>query len=155
MSETKLFRPCVGLVLINHDGLIFLGQRLDSNLDAWQMPQGGIDDGETPYQAGLREMMEEVGTNNVEFLGEMEEWLDYEIPNKLAKRLWDGKYIGQTQKWLAFRFLGKDEEININTKDPEFSTWKWEKANQALKLAVPFKKDIYKKVIEKYNEFFT
>tara|TARA_B100000131_G_C18047145_1_gene584882 strand:- start:22 stop:489 length:468 start_codon:yes stop_codon:yes gene_type:complete len=155
MSETKLFRPCVGLVLINHDGLIFLGQRLDSNLDAWQMPQGGIDDGETPYQAGLREMMEEVGTNNVEFLGEMEEWLDYEIPNKLAKRLWDGKYIGQTQKWLAFRFLGKDEEININTKDPEFSTWKWEKANQALKLAVPFKKDIYKKVIEKYNEFLT
>ena len=85
----------------------------------------------------------------------MEEWLDYEIPNKLAKRLWDGKYIGQTQKWLAFRFLGKDEEININTKDPEFSTWKWEKANQALKLAVPFKKDIYKKVIEKYNEFLT
>ncbi len=155
MSETKLFRPCVGLVLINHDGLIFLGQRLDSNLDAWQMPQGGIDDGETPYQAGLREMMEEVGTNNVEFLGEMEEWLDYEIPDKLAKRLWDGKYIGQTQKWLAFRFLGKDEEININTKDPEFSTWKWEKANQALKLAVPFKKDIYKKVIEKYNEFLT
>ncbi len=155
MSETKLFRPCVGLVLINHDGLIFLGQRLDSNLDAWQMPQGGIDDGETPYQAGLREMMEEVGTNNVEFLGEMEEWLDYEIPNKLAKRLWDGKYIGQTQKWLAFRFLGRDEEININTKDPEFSTWKWEKANQALKLAVPFKKDIYKKVIEKYNEFLT
>tara|TARA_B100000029_G_C17270482_1_gene849636 strand:+ start:146 stop:613 length:468 start_codon:yes stop_codon:yes gene_type:complete len=155
MSETKLFRPCVGLVLINHDGLIFLGQRLDSNLDAWQMPQGGIDDGETPYQAGLREMMEEVGTNNVEFLGEMEEWLDYEIPNKLAKRLWDGKYIGQTQKWIAFRFLGKDEEININTKDPEFSTWKWEKANQALKLAVPFKKDIYKKVIEKYNEFLT
>ena len=155
MSETKLFRPCVGLVLINHDGLIFLGQRLDSNLDAWQMPQGGIDYGETPYQAGLREMMEEVGTNNVEFLGEMEEWLDYEIPNKLAKRLWDGKYIGQTQKWLAFRFLGKDEEININTKDPEFSTWKWEKANQALKLAVPFKKDIYKKVIEKYNEFLT
>ncbi len=153
MINNRLFRPCVGLVLINHEGLIFLGQRLDSNLDAWQMPQGGIDEGETPYQAGLREMMEEVGTNNVELLGEMQEWLNYEIPKKLAKRLWHGKYIGQTQKWLAFRFLGKDVEININTKHPEFSVWKWEKAEQLSKLAVPFKKDIYEKVLKEYSEF--
>ena len=152
MINTLPYRLGVGLVIINDQSKIFTGRRLDST-KAWQMPQGGIDEGETPYQAGLREMMEEVGTNNVELLGEMQEWLNYEIPKKLAKRLWHGKYIGQTQKWLAFRFLGKDVEININTKHPEFSVWKWEKAEQLSKLAVPFKKDIYEKVLKEYSEF--
>ena len=120
----KSYRRCVGLVVINKDGLVFVGKRIDSNLNAWQMPQGGIEKGESPRDAGLREMKEEIGTNNVKLIGEIDNWLNYDIPQKLSSKLWDGKYRGQTQKWLAFQFLGNDDEININTEDPEFKEWK-------------------------------
>ena len=152
MSEFKPYRPCVGLLVINKKGLIFIGQRIDNNMDAWQMPQGGIEEGENIYNAGLREMKEEIGTDNVKLIGEMKEWVKYDIPNKLGKRLWNGKYRGQKQKWLAYSFLGSDNEININTKVPEFQNWKWEKAKNLPEKAVPFKRNIYETVIEYFSE---
>ena len=150
----KSYRRCVGLVVINKDGLVFVGKRIDSNLNAWQMPQGGIENGESPRNAGLREMKEEIGTNNVKLIGEMDNWLNYDIPQKLSSKLWNGKYRGQTQKWLAFQFLGSDDEININTEDPEFKEWKWEEHKNLVNLAVPFKKDIYKKIINEFSHLF-
>ena len=150
----KSYRRCVGLVIINKDGLVFVGKRIDSNLNAWQMPQGGIENGESPRDAGIREMKEEIGTNNVKLIGEIDNWLNYDIPQKLSSKLWNGKYRGQTQKWLAFQFLGSDDEININTEDPEFKEWKWEEHKNLVNLAVPFKKDIYKKIINKFSNLF-
>ena len=150
----KSYRRCVGLVVINKDGLVFVGKRIDSNLNAWQMPQGGIENGESPRNAGLREMKEEIGTNNVKLIGEIDNWLNYDIPQKLSSKLWNGKYRGQTQKWLAFQFLGNDDEININTEDPEFKEWKWEEHKNLVNLAVPFKKDIYKKIINEFSHLF-
>ena len=149
--NSKPYRQCVGLFVINSKGLVFLGKRLDNNLDAWQMPQGGIEEGETPNQAGLREMKEEIGTNNAELIGEIHDWLNYDIPKNLSHKLWNGKYRGQTQKWLAFRFLGKDTEINIATKEPEFKIWKWEHPNKISSQAVYFKRKIYERVISEYN----
>ena len=150
----KRYRRCVGLVVINKDGLVFVGKRIDSNLNAWQMPQGGIENGESPRNAGLRELKEEIGTNNVKLIGEIDNWLNYDIPQKLSSKLWNGKYRGQTQKWLAFQFLGSDDEININTEDPEFKEWKWEEHKNLVNLAVPFKKDIYKKIINEFSHLF-
>mgnify|MGYP001161285805 FL=1 len=150
----KSYRRCVGLVVINKDGLVFVGKRIDSNLNAWQMPQGGIEKGESPRNAGLREMKEEIGTNNVKLIGEMNDWLNYDIPKKLSSKLWNGKYRGQTQKWLAFRFMGNDDEINIGTEDPEFKEWKWEEHKKLVDLAVPFKRDIYKKIINEFSNLF-
>ena len=149
----KPYRPCVGLLVINVEGLIFAGKRMDSNSKAWQLPQGGIEKGESILDAGLREMKEEIGTNNVTFIGEMEEWLKYDLPKNLIYRLWDGRYRGQTQKWLAYKFLGEDKEININTKNPEFSDWKWINANELPELAIPFKREIYKKVLKTYSKY--
>ena len=150
----KSYRRCVGLVIINKDGLVFVGKRIDSNLNAWQMPQGGIEKGESPRNAGLREMKEEIGTNNVKLIGEIDNWLNYDIPQKLSSKLWNGKYRGQTQKWLAFQFLGNDDEININTEDPEFKEWQWVEHKNLVNLAVPFKKDIYKKIINEFSHLF-
>lgn len=151
----KPYRNCVGLLVINKNGDVFIGKRIDSNLNAWQMPQGGIEAYEDPKTAGIREMEEEIGTKNAELIGEMSEWLNYDIPENLSHRLWNGKYRGQTQKWLAFKFLGDDSEINIKTKVPEFKEWKWENHKNLPSLAVPFKRDIYKKVIKEFEELFS
>ena len=151
----KPYRNCVGLLVINKNGDVFIGKRIDSNLNAWQMPQGGIEADEDPKTAGIREMEEEIGTKNAELIGEMSEWLNYDIPENLSHRLWNGKYRGQTQKWLAFKFLGDDSEINIKTKVPEFKEWKWENHKNLPSLAVPFKRDIYKKVIKEFEELFS
>ena len=155
MNHLKPYRNCVGLLVINKNGDVFIGKRIDSNLNAWQMPQGGIEDDEDPKTAGIREMEEEIGTKNAELIGEMSEWLNYDIPENLSHRLWNGKYRGQTQKWLAFKFLGDDSEINIKTKVPEFKEWKWENHKNLPSLAVPFKRDIYKKVIKEFEELFS
>lgn len=149
------YRPCVGIVLINAARLIFVGQRIDNMVEAWQMPQGGIDEGETPLEAGYREMMEEIGTNNATYLGEHSGWLDYDIPENLANRLWQGRFRGQTQKWLAFRFDGHDDEINITTHQPEFRSWRWAPATDLPHLAVPFKRDVYDNVIGEMQPFLT
>ena len=148
------YRPCVGIVLINKDNNVFVGQRIDNTVEAWQMPQGGIDDGETPLDAGFREMLEEIGTNNAEMLAEHADWLDYDIPIALADRLWQGQYRGQTQKWIAFRYLGEDADINIQTQEPEFRTWKWAEPEALPNLAVPFKRDVYQNILEEFSSLF-
>ena len=152
--DLRPYRPCVGIVLINQAKQVFVGQRLDNSVEAWQMPQGGIDDGETAVEAGFREMMEEIGTNNAEIIGEHSAWLDYDIPINLANRLWDGRFKGQSQKWLAFNYLGDDRDININTIEPEFRSWKWAKPKALPNLAVPFKRDVYLNIISEFADLF-
>ena len=148
------FRPCVGIMLINSVNQIFVGQRLDNHGDSWQMPQGGIDHGETPLEAGLREMHEEIGTNKAQLLREHPEWLSYSIPEGLANQLWGGKYRGQTQKWLAFRFTGDNADINIDTQHPEFRQWRWSSVTSLHQLAVPFKRQVYGKIIDDFRDIF-
>ena len=142
------YRENVGMVLINADRHIFAGKRIDNNTDAWQMPQGGIDEGETPEAAAYRELSEETGIHysKVRLLGETQDWLSYDIPVDLISKLWDGRYRGQRQKWFAFEFLGKDSDIKIMTEEPEFSEWAWKSKDNLLSSIVPFKLDVYRKV---------
>ena len=151
---SRPFRPCVGIILINDAKQVFVGQRLDNHGEAWQMPQGGIDRGENAIQAALREMLEEIGTDNAELLREHSDWLNYNIPENLANRLWDGKYQGQTQKWLAFQYRGSDDDININTPHPEFRAWRWASAASLPELAAPFKRQVYVQLLEDFNDLF-
>ena len=147
------YRPCVGIFLINDDKKVFGGRRLDSRPEAWQMPQGGIDPGETVIEACMREMGEEIGTSSAELLQEHDAWLHYDIPLPLADRLWHGQYKGQKQKWMALRFTGSDDDININTAIPEFCEWKWLAPDDLANLAVPFKRDVYDNVIAAFRQF--
>jgi putative (di)nucleoside polyphosphate hydrolase len=150
--EDLPYRPCVGLMLFNRDGLVFVGRRIDQTVEGWQMPQGGIDDGETPVEAGFREMKEEVGTDKAVLLREHPDWLDYDLPQHLLGVALHGRYRGQRQKWLALRFTGADEDINIATQDPEFAHWKWLAVEALPRLVVPFKRDTYAKVIAAFHD---
>lgn len=145
------YRPGIGIMLLNSQNMVLVGRRIDTTSDAWQMPQGGIDDGEEPREAVMRELEEEVGTNKAEIILESTEWLSYDLPDRLISRIWNGKYRGQKQKWFALRFLGEDSDININTKHPEFCEWKWATMVDLPDLIVPFKKDIYSKVVEEFS----
>ena len=149
--EKRPYRPCVGIFLINDVKQVFGGRRIDSPAEAWQMPQGGIDPGETAIDACVREMGEEIGTTSAEFLCEHNEWLYYDIPSPLADRLWQGKYKGQKQKWMALRFTGSDSDININTPIPEFCEWRWIAPSELVNLAVPFKRDVYVNVLNAFK----
>jgi putative (di)nucleoside polyphosphate hydrolase len=146
------YRLSVGLMLINRDGRVFVGRRIDQTVEGWQMPQGGIDDGETPVQAGLRELKEEVGTDKAVLLREMEGWHSYDLPRHLIGVALHGRYRGQKQKWLALRFTGEDRDIDIRTEHPEFATWKWLSMDALPGLIVPFKRDIYSKVIAAFRD---
>jgi putative (di)nucleoside polyphosphate hydrolase len=139
-------------MLLNHDGLVFVGKRIDQTVEGWQMPQGGIDDGETPAQAGLRELQEETGTGSATILRQMDEWLAYDLPNHLLGVALHGRYRGQKQKWLAMRFTGKDRDINIRTHEPEFAAWKWLPVDTLPSVIVPFKREIYTKVIAAFRD---
>ena len=151
--EQRPYRPCVGIFLLNNDGLVFAGRRIDSRAEAWQMPQGGIDAGESPLQACMREMREEIGTNTAELISQHDDWLYYDIPLPLADRLWQGRYKGQKQKWMALRFTGDDSEINIATEEPEFCEWKWLSPHDLVDLAVPFKRDVYQNVLAAFTPY--
>ena len=151
--EQRPYRPCVGIFLLNNDGLVFAGRRIDSRAEAWQMPQGGIDAGESPLQACMREMREEIGTNTAELVSQHDEWLYYDIPLPLADRLWQGQYKGQKQKWMALRFTGDDSDINIATEEPEFCEWKWLSPHDLVDLAVPFKRDVYQNVLAAFAPY--
>ena len=151
--EQRPYRPCVGIFLLNNDGLVFAGRRIDSRAEAWQMPQGGIDAGESPLQACMREMREEIGTNTAELVSQHDDWLYYDIPLPLADRLWQGRYKGQKQKWMALRFTGDDSDINIATEEPEFCEWKWLSPHDLVDLAVPFKRDVYQNVLAEFAPY--
>ena len=151
--EQRPYRPCVGIFLLNNDGLVFAGRRIDSRPEAWQMPQGGIDAGESPLQACMREMREEIGTNTAELVSQHDDWLYYDIPLPLADRLWQGRYKGQKQKWMALRFTGDDSDINIATEEPEFCEWKWLSPHDLVNLAVPFKRDVYQNVLAAFAPY--
>lgn len=150
MTQTLPYRPCVGLMLLNKDGLVFVAKRTDNLAEAWQMPQGGIDEGETPRQAALRELKEEIGTDNAKIMAESREWLSYDLPEHLVPKLWGGKFRGQTQKWFCLQFLGRDSEINIATKHPEFSEWKWVAREILPDIIVPFKRELYQRVVAEF-----
>lgn len=140
------YRPNVGILLLNREGLIFAGRRVDQTVESWQMPQGGIDEGETPLIAALREMKEETGTDKAVVIRENDRWLTYDLPDHLIGVALHGKFRGQKQKWVALRFTGLDSDIAIHTAEPEFDQWKWVAAEALLDLIVPFKRDIYREV---------
>jgi putative (di)nucleoside polyphosphate hydrolase len=137
----------VGIAVLNSQNKVFVGKRKDNPIDKWQMPQGGVDSNETLLQAMKRELSEETSITTIEVLKEFDQWLEYELPDKLVGTIWKGKYRGQKQKWFVVKFLGDDSEININTKNPEFIEWKWVDINLLPNIIVLFKKHIYEKVL--------
>ena len=143
------------MMILNDHNEILVGRRLDYPSGFWQMPQGGIDDNENPEEAVWREMMEEVGTNNAELIKMSSQWVNYNIPQDTLDRLpWGKRYVGQTQKWFVFRFTGQESDINVGTENPEFSEWKWVKFNSLADNIVPFKRDVYKKILEEFKDIF-
>jgi putative (di)nucleoside polyphosphate hydrolase len=153
------YRPCVGQMVINRDGLVWVGRRADIPGDAegrgtwWQMPQGGIDPGEDPAAAARRELFEETAMVSVDQIAEAPRWLMYDLPAQLIGVAWGGRYRGQKQKWFAYRFTGEDSEINITPAaglEPEFGEWRWARADDLLDLIVPFKRDVYREVLSEF-----
>jgi putative (di)nucleoside polyphosphate hydrolase len=154
------YRPCVGVMVLNRAGLAFVGRRIEGPehidaIHAWQMPQGGIDKGEAAWPAALRELREETNIRSVECIGEIADWLTYDIPREIVGQAWKGKYRGQTQKWFALRFTGDESEIDVEHPDgahePEFSGWRWEPMQNVPDLVVPFKRAVYERVVREFH----
>ena len=147
------YRENVGMMLINSDRKVFVGQRRDNLGPAWQMPQGGIDVGETPQMAAMRELEEETGVSPdlVHIIAELADWIAYDLPLDLVSKLWHGRFRGQRQKWFLMRFIGADSHVNIVTAHPEFSCWQWLSVDQLLQNIVPFKRPVYAQVIEAFE----
>ena len=139
-------RHGVGIIVLNQNNLVFVGKRKDNPIDRWQMPQGGIDNNETPINAMRRELAEETSITNIKILKEIENWTEYELPKNLLGRIWKGRYRGQKQKWFIVKFIGNDNEINLNTKHPEFIEWKWIDYTLLPEVIVDFKKKVYEKI---------
>lgn len=153
-NESELgYRPCVGVMLVNMDGKVFVGQRIDNTTEAWQMPQGGVDDGEDVRAAALRELGEETGIEHVhvEIIAKARDEHFYDLPTELIGKLWGGKYRGQRQIWFLARFLGADEDINIETRHPEFREWKWVVPESLPDLIVPFKRKLYRDILQEFR----
>ena len=151
--ENLPYRANVGVMVLNKSGDVFVAQRLEHYANAWQMPQGGIDPGEAPAEAALRELEEETGINSskVVILSETQNWISYELPANLIPKLWNGQFRGQKQKWFLMRFLGEDTDIDIETEEPEFSAWKWIAPSALPDAIVPFKRDVYVAVLEAFQ----
>ena len=151
-NSSKLpLRIGVGIILLNNENKVFVGKRIDNPKNSWQMPQGGVDQNENFLQAAKRELEEETGIKSVKLIKELDGWFQYDLPKYLLGKLWKGKYRGQKQKWFVMKFIGKTSEINVNTKNPEFSEWKWIELANLSNIAVHFKKEIYKKIKEELN----
>jgi putative (di)nucleoside polyphosphate hydrolase len=148
------YRQGVGIVLINQSGGVFVGRRADVKEDAWQMPQGGIDPGESPEQAALRELKEEIGTDKVELLAESKGWLYYDVPSELAQKAWGRQWRGQRQKWFVMLFKGQDNDIDLATEHPEFNAWRWVSSQELSGLAVSFKRQLYLGVLGEFPTLF-
>ena len=146
------YRPAVGVMLVNAGGKVWVGQRIDSAADAWQMPQGGLDAGEEPLDGALRELEEETGVSRdrVEIVGEAGRGLFYDLPVELAGKLWRGKWRGQRQRWFLMRFRGEDADVRIDTDEPEFRAWKWVEPAELPRLIVPFKRNLYEAVLAEF-----
>jgi len=160
--EDLPYRPCVGCAVFNHAGRVFIGRRASGpeHIDethVWQMPQGGIDAGEDPWPAALRELYEETNIRSVRQIGAIDDWLTYDIPRELLGQAWGGKYRGQTQKWFALRFFGDDREIDVSAPggghEPEFIDWRWEKISTLPELVVPFKRGVYERIVREFEPF--
>ena len=147
------YRLGVGIMLLNPAREVFVGRRIDMRSEAWQMPQGGVDQGEDPRAAALRELEEEVGTAKAEIVAESNGWMDYDLPQHLVPELWGGKYRGQRQKWYVMRFTGTDADINLETAHPEFFEWKWAEAATLPDLIVPFKRELYQRVLTEFEGY--
>ena len=152
MAKGDIYRPCVGVMLVNPSAHVFVGKRIDHRSDNWQMPQGGIDEGEMIDEAAYRELQEETGIprDKVKFVAESAEWLYYDLPDELVPQFWNGKYRGQKQRWILLEFLGTDDDVNINTEDPEFKEWEWATVESLPVRIVSFKKDLYQRVVSEF-----
>jgi putative (di)nucleoside polyphosphate hydrolase len=152
-SDLPFYRPAVGIMLVNPAGLAFIGRRIDmpAGLAAWQMPQGGIDPGESPREAAFRELNEEVGTDKADILAETGGWLHYDLPSDIASRMWSGRWRGQRQKWFLMRFTGTDADINPATEHPEFDAWEWVEPERLPELIVPFKRQLYRELLAEFR----
>ncbi len=148
------YRPCAGAMILNREGKVFVGKRIDSTLDAWQMPQGGIDTGEAPLDAAIREVGEETGIAPllITLIAEAPKELVYDLPEELVGKLWKGKWRGQRQRWFLFDFVGEDRDIDIATDHQEFSAWKWADVGDITGMIVPFKKRLYEDVLAAFDE---
>ena len=153
--ESLPYRPAVGVMLLNREGKVFVAQRLDSTLEAWQMPQGGLDEGEDDVAGALRELEEETGIKpeHVEIVARHPEALYYDLPDDLLGKIWKGKWRGQRQTWFLCRFIGSDADVNIDTPDPEFRAWKWADPQNLPAMIVPFKRKLYEELLEAFAEY--
>jgi putative (di)nucleoside polyphosphate hydrolase len=156
MAEDKPYRRGVGVMLLNREGKVFVGARIDNSDDAWQMPQGGIDADEDPWATALRELEEETGIppHLVERVADCPERLKYDLPEDLRPRLWGGQWKGQDQNWYLARFLGRDSDVDIATEHPEFREWRWVEPAQVPELIVPFKRDLYRRLLREFADYF-
>lgn len=148
-AEDLPYRPCAGVMLVNRQGMIWVGRRLDTP-NGWQMPQGGIDKGESPRDAALRELYEEIGTGKAEIVAESQAWHRYDLPPHLLGKAWKGRFRGQKQRWFLLRFTGEDSDINIATAHPEFDAWQWVAPGALCDLIVPFKRAVYEQVVAEF-----
>ena len=154
MRQQLPMRQGVGIIVLNQKNKVFVGKRIDNPVDKWQMPQGGIDLDETPLNAMKRELEEETSIKKIKILKEIENWLEYELPENLLGKIWKGKFRGQKQKWFIVRFVGNDKEINLDTQNPEFIEWKWIDYELLPEVIVDFKQEVYKKLKLEIKSFF-